>query len=237
MGYKIFVSYKYHDDSVDSVNEEICSNSLSRWYKAPTKVRDYVDYLEKYIDHSYHIYKGESDGEDLSYLKDATIWKKLKEKIVDSSVTIVLISPNMKEKSRSERLQWIPWEIAYSLRETTRNDRTSHSNAILAVILPDRISQYNYFTELYYGNTLLTQFYYNNDKIFSIIRKNMNNKKGMKSCSDFLFGKGICPISCGEESYIPSVKWTDFIKNPNKYIEIAVARKEHICEYNICKEV
>ena len=237
MGYKIFVSYKYHDNSVAFLNEGRPSTLLGSCGRITT-VRDYVDYLENdIIDHSYNIYKGESDNEDLSYLSEDSIWEKLKDRIYDSSVTIVLISPKMKEPYRSESSQWIPWEIAYSLRETTRNDRTSHSNAILAVILPDRISQYNYFTESYFGNTLLTQSYCNNDKVFSIIRKNMNNKKGMKSCSDFLCGKGVCPISCGEESYIPSVKWKDFVQNPNKYIEIAVARKEHIYEYNICKEV
>ena len=142
MGYKIFVSYKYADDSIYPL-----SNPLNWYSSTRSTVRDYVDRLESYFDHTSNIYKGESDNEDLSYLPDDVIWEKLKDRIYDSSVTIVMISPNMKEPYGSERSQWIPWEVAYSLRETTRGDRTSHSNAILAVIIPDRNHQYNYFTE------------------------------------------------------------------------------------------
>ena len=97
MGRKIFVSYKY------------------------PKVRDYVSWLEKkFNDRSDHIYKGEHDNEDLSLRSEDYIWSSLKDKIYDSSITIVLISPNMKEPNKWERSQWIPWEITYSIRETTK---------------------------------------------------------------------------------------------------------------------
>ena len=84
------------------------------------------------------VYKGEHDGEDLSKLSENTIWEKLKDKILDSTVTIVFISSNMRETYKPDKEQWIPWEIAYSLREQMRSDRISHTKAILGVVLPNR---------------------------------------------------------------------------------------------------
>lgn len=67
MGKKIFVSYKYGDTNVAPLEGNTIWN--------PTKVRDYVDKLEDYFDATDDIYKGESDGEDLSMLSENAIWK------------------------------------------------------------------------------------------------------------------------------------------------------------------
>ena len=140
MGKKIFVSYKYADDSVASLND------FDR-----TTVRDYVDYLEKKIEKSDNIYKGEHDGEDLSSMTDETIYEKLKSRIYDSTITIVMISPHMKEKDIPDKQQWIPWEISYSLKEISRGNKTSLSNALLAIILPDKNGKYNYISDKHYN--------------------------------------------------------------------------------------
>lgn len=220
MGRKIFVSYKYADNNV---------------FALPgipnTTVRDYVDYLQSLFDeYSDHINKGESDGEDLSHLSEETIWDKLKDKIYDSSTTIVMISPGMREKNRSDQSQWIPWEVSFSLKETTRNGITSHSNAMLAIVLPDKHGSYDYyFTKLRCG-VILHKTY----TLFKIIAKNMFNLNNPQ--------KHYC-AACGREhyhgpsSYIQAVKWEDFYQNPDYYIELAHERLKHMNDYNIVKEV
>ena len=135
MGRKIFVSYKHNDSNV---------MNLARYEGT---ARAYVDYLtDKTL--KGDVYKGEGD-EDLSKFKDDTIKNRLKNNLHDSSITIVLISPNMKAPYQAESDQFIPWEISYSLKEIPRNGKLSHSNGILAVVLPDRNGSYQYMLDDY----------------------------------------------------------------------------------------
>ena len=200
-------------------------------------VRDYVTKFEEVLNSSDNIYKGESDGEDLSVLSRETIWQKLKDRIYDSSVTVVFISPGMKESWKTEENQWIPWEISYSLKEISRKNKngdavTSRSNAMVAVVLPDENGSYSYYLESKYccGSGCTT---HHTDKLFSIIRKNKFNLKDAN--------KKVCDtestIWYGEFSYIKAVKWSDFIGNYSKYIESACERQNNIDDYEICKEV
>lgn len=228
MGHKIFISYKYADDSVQSL---IPYNS-GWWYaNRTTTVRDYVDKIQEQLGRTSHINKGETDGEDLSMLSDATIWNKLKNRIYDSSVTIVLISPNMRESWKKDRNQWIPWEISYSLKEMSRTTETgltvtSHSNAILAVVLPDKYGSYSY---------------YRKENLFYILQANMNNRKSMSYASYGTYG-GYFNSAYGvsrsnEQSYIETIQWNSFVSDMNYYIEKAYKRAERIDDFNIVKEV
>lgn len=226
MGKKIFVSYKYADDHVENLS--IYENST---------VRDYITKFEEILDSSDNIYKGESDGEDLSELSDDTIWEKLKDRIYDSSVTVIFISPEMKEVWKEEKDQWIPWEISYSLKETSRKNKngdpvTSKSNAMLAVVLPDENGSYSYYLEKKQCCENSCTMHCTN-KLFSIIRKNKFNLKEAtkKECETGSV------IWYGECSYIKAVKWDAFINNYSVHIEKACERQDNIDNYEICKEV
>ena len=222
MGHKIFVSYKYADDQVANLPGQ--RNST---------VRNYVDKLEDYFDSSNHIYKGESSGEDLSQLSEETIWTKLRDRIFDSTMTIVFISPGMKVSWMKEKNQWIPWEVSFSLRTTKRKNQngatyTSNPNAMLAVVLPDANGSYDYFHEKKNccadGCTTIHR-----DNTFTIVKQNMFNFKPAK--------KTICKTGRtnwhGESSYIRCIRWSDFIKDTEAYIATAYERQKNIENYDI----
>lgn len=104
MARKTFISYKYSDVVEGKTNN----------------LRDRI--IAKFGDDA-KFYRGE-DGytKDLSSYSASYIKETLKEMIRDTSVTILILSPNMKQS------QWMNWELSYSLSEITRNGRVSHSN-------------------------------------------------------------------------------------------------------------
>ncbi len=228
MGYKIFISYKYADSNVRHISEN--------YYNHDT-VRTYVDKLESYIENSENIYKGESDNEDLSQSSEETIWSKLKDRIYDSTLTILMISAGMKEPNKKDRDQWIPWEISYSLKEISRKNKSgnyvnSASNAILAIVLPDKNGSYTYYIEDHNCCSTPCRTLKNNT-LFQIVRENMFNvkKPDCRNCNSDR------KIYYGECSYIISVKWDDFIGDPQKYIERAYKLQNSIEQYNVVKDI
>ena len=70
---------------------------------------------------------------DIGHLKDETIYKKVREKMRTSSVTVVLVG------ERTGHRKWIDWEIWASLRGYTHPYDTFKSfkpNGLLAIFLP-----------------------------------------------------------------------------------------------------
>lgn len=224
---KIFISYKYGDKSVRQ-------NDNCNWTHWQSEIddgsyltaRDYVDHLmEKVL--TDHTNKAEKDDEDLSHLTEDAIQQKLYDRIYDSTVTIVLVSKNMKE-AKHESLQWIPREIAYSLRDKTREDRTSYTNGVLAVILPDEGGSYEHGVKYY---NCVTEFQTHN--FFKIISANMFNRNEHKT--------NICAV-CGnrhhygdDHSYIYPVRWDNFVNNHNFYVDHVLGLKDRLDEFDLKK--
>jgi hypothetical protein len=71
--------------------------------------------------------------DDIGHLSDETIYKKIREKMRNCSVTIVLIG------SKTGHRKWIDWEIWASLRgysHPTDPKKSFRPNALLAIYLP-----------------------------------------------------------------------------------------------------
>jgi hypothetical protein len=179
-----------------------------------------------------HINKGENDNESLANFKESTIASKLRDKIYNSSITLVMISPNMKNSLVPESDQWIPWEVAYSLRESTRGDRTSRTNAVLAVVLPDRNNAYNYYLQ---DSTCCASRcrMHQTHNLFQILRENMFN---IKVPSQIPCTQG-SRVFNGESSYIPSVRWDEFKLNVSSCLERVIRINENIPNYEIVKTI
>jgi len=223
MSKKIFISYKYADSSVAPL--EIATDK-----DEDTQGRHYVSCLEEELKDLGHIYKGEKDDEPLDHLKDETIASKLRDKIFDSSITIVLISKGMKNLGEKESNQWIPWEISYSLKEMTKNDRTSKTNSMIAIALPDENDSYSYIVNHYDCVTV-----WKTNELFQILNINMFNRKNenTKTCNDC---DGVHHIG-KDHSYIFPIKWNDFIGNKEHYINHAISLNDDIDHFEITKKL
>ena len=215
MGRAVFVSYKHNDNQVERLHVNF-----------PTTARDYVDEIVELIGEE-HVYKGEEDGEDLSDKSEEEIKKHLSDKIFYSSVTIVLISKEMQESGKAERNQYIPWEIAYSLKNNTRSNGVSRPNGVLGVVLPDQLGRYDHALR-YDINCRITEPVDTN--LFPIIVKNTRNLRNApkRRCN----GKYIYH---GEHSYIKVVKWSDFKYNWTQLIETVQKIRENGDAYDLYK--
>lgn len=171
-------------------------------------------------------YQGETaDSPDQTGSKVETIRENLKDMIFNSSVTIVVISPNMVDSS------WIDWEIEYSLKEITRGERTSRPNGIVGVIA-EHNGGYDWFVTLTErSDGCLPSRSYNESKLYEIIKKNRMNKKQIE------YNCEVCKTYDSlSGSYISFVDEHRFLDNYEKYVENAYEKAQVIDEFNIVKQ-
>lgn len=195
MAHKTFISYKYseaqglRDRIIESLGED------ATYYRGET-----------------------SDSPDLTDTSTANIKKNLCDMMFDTSVTIVIISPHMKES------RWIDWEIEYCLRKYSRKNRTSHTNGIVGVIMKVDGS-YDWFKYQIKNEDGCTVSRYREELVYPIINNNRFNQDPVIyscdkcQCVDYLYG-----------SYIAFVEEEKFLKSPHDFINNAYDKSEKDAE-------
>ena len=192
MVHKTFISYKFSE---------------------ATKLRDDII---KALGEDASYYKGETkDSPDRTNQAEGTIEKALTDMMYDSSVTIVIISPHMKES------KWIDWEIEYCLKNITRKGRTSHKNGLIGVIQKVNNS-YDWFKKHKVNSDGCSVSTYDESYLYDVIKRlRYNQEPPVYSCPnckcvDYLKG-----------SYMAFVEEEDFLSNPDKYINNAYEKSEN----------
>lgn len=169
-------------------------------------------------------YQGETaDSPDLTDESTEKIKENLKDMMYDTSVTIVIISPNIKKS------KWIDWELEYCLKLITRQDRTSQTNGIVAVIQKVNGS-YSWFKGSDQQIDGCSSFSYHDHLVYDIINKNRFNQNPKKyTCNT-------CKtINALNGSYISYIEQETFLADPQKYIEIAYKKSEDVMGYILTK--
>lgn len=202
MAHKTFVSYK--------------------WSEAQDLRDDIIEALGD--DATY--YKGEtSDSPDLTDTSTENIKKNLKDMMYDTSVTIVILSPNMTES------KWIDWEIEYCLKNIARKNRTSHTNGVVGVIMKVD-GGYSWFEKAGTNRHGTSTVSYEMSKVFNIISDNHFNSNPKQwhceKCKTY---------DCLNGSYIAFVEEADFLADPQKYINNAYDKSENDASgYDLVKQ-
>ncbi len=169
-------------------------------------------------------YQGEtSNSPDLTDTSTENIKKNLRDMMYGTSVTIVVISPRLRES------KWIDWEIEYSLKEITRQDKTSRTNGVVGVIM-----KYNGGYGWLAGNSSYEDGCkprtIDNSKLYPIISNNRFNLKEPKYVCE-----RCQTVDKLNGSYISLIDEEDFLADTTRYIENAYEKSETIETFNIIK--
>lgn len=171
-------------------------------------------------------YQGEtSSSPDMCDYKTGTIRQKLADMIYETTVMIVVVSPNMTLSS------WMEWEINYALREQSRNGRTSHADGVVCVI--EKNALYEGLGLDPYSWAKAPDKRWLISKFFSILVQNMGNKKAWMESPIPSTNKAL--YDSLSSNYIDIVTEDEFLKAPSYYVDKAFDKSENIDSYNIAK--
>ncbi len=202
MARKTFISYKYSE--AQDLRNEILEN-----------LGDDATY-----------YQGETaDSPDLTDTSTENIKENLKDMMFSTSVTIVIISPEVKKS------KWIDWEIEYTLKEIKRGDTRSRTNGLVGVIMKVN-GNYDWLVSHNSKEDGCNSRYTDKSKMYDIINGNRFNnttedKYSCKTCKSYDWLKG---------SYMSLIEEDDFLKDPTKFIENAYDKSQSLNDFKLQKE-
>ena len=194
MGRNVFVSYKYSD------------------------AKETREIIRSVLGEEGHYYRGEKGFVALQNA-DSTIKEYLKDMIFNTSVTLVIISPQVRHSD------WVDWEIRYSLRQTQRGGVTSYRNGILCVVQNNLEWSGRYSTNWAsdnYGNYRKSVF---PEAIIENLQTTFHSNCYYSDPFDRLL---YSQYQQKKKDYCVIVGETEFKRNPSKYIEEAYSRAHDV---------
>lgn len=206
MGTKVFISFRFDD-----------GNNLKQ------ELVDLFDSSTEVINRS--------ENENRSGMTEETIQKYLYNKLKDTSVTIVLLTPNAVDYKKNIFNQYDDWlydELRYSLEDRVDN----RTNGVVAVYTDDsvgKILKSDTHTCSNCGENSNCSIILNFD---NLVRKNLCNVKDEYKNN---MCKNIYDIE--NDSYITLVHIDEFKKNFSRYIDGAKEKRKRINEFCISKKM
>lgn len=171
-------------------------------------------------------YQGETaESPDLTSETVEHIKEALKNMIFGTSVTIVIISPNLNKS------KWVDWEIQYSLKEYKRGSFKSRTNGIVGVVMKVNGS-YDWLISTNQNPDGCSTRFIDNSLLYNIIKDNRFNlitddKYSCTTCKTFDQLNG---------SYISLIEQDRFLNDPQHFIENAYDKSKSTGNYRLSKD-
>lgn len=191
-----------------------------------SEARDLRDVIIEKLGPDASYYQGETaESPDMTGDNIDRIKNNLKDMIFGTSVTIIIISPNLKESV------WVDWEIEYSLKEYKRQSIISRTNGLVGVIMKYNGS-YDWLVSWGQNQDGCNTRNIDDSKLYNIINQNRYNlnsddKYSCKNCQSFDQING---------SYIALVEEESFLNNPSYFIENAYDKSKSTVNYKLSKK-
>lgn len=174
--------------------------------------KDYKKKIQEWVDDDKIDMIDKSLNEPIDSEDEDYIMRKIREDYLsDSTVTIFLIGSHSSESLGEEEQKYIKRELQASLYDGKEGNSR---NGILGVVLPDM------YSAIYKGQYICSECGENHNAVY------INNSTVIKefSANYYLNNHGKCAY-WEDDRYCVLVKWCEFEKSPNKYIDKAFDKR------------